>query len=141
MRNLLALVAAALVTAGIAGSYLGWYKVTTAPGPNGHRNVSIDLNTPKIQQDVAKEAKTIEHVIDKKLSGKSTSATQPVTPLSVASGATDGNASESDPLALPITPVTPVTPTYNPYQALVPITTTTPTPTPTAPKVTPVNPN
>ena len=136
MRNLLTLVAAALVTAGIAGSYLGWYKVTTAPGPNGHRNVSIDLNTAKIEQDVAKEARTIEHVIDKKLSGSSTSATQPAKPLSIASGVTDGNLSQPDPLALPVTPITPVTPTYNPYQAIVPITPTAPT----APKVTPVNP-
>ena len=52
MRNLLALLAAGvLVFLGI-GWYLGWYKISSAPGADGHRQISIDLNTNKIKEDV-----------------------------------------------------------------------------------------
>ena len=51
MRNILALAAfAVLVFAGV-GWYLGWYKVQSTPTADG-RQISIDLNTPKIRQDL-----------------------------------------------------------------------------------------
>src|SRR5262245_24792212 len=54
MRNLLALLAAGvLVFLGI-GWYLGWYKISSTPGADGHRQISIDLNTNKIKEDVNK---------------------------------------------------------------------------------------
>lgn len=54
MRNLLALSAAGvLVFLGI-GWYLGWYKISTTPSADGHRQISIDLNTNKIKEDVNK---------------------------------------------------------------------------------------
>ena len=54
MRNLLALVAAATLTFVGLGWYLDWYKIRSDPGPAGHRNVNIDLNSPKIIEDVHK---------------------------------------------------------------------------------------
>jgi hypothetical protein len=51
MRNLLALVAAAVLAFAGIGWYLGWYKVQTDSTPTG-RHISIDLNTPKIREDV-----------------------------------------------------------------------------------------
>jgi hypothetical protein len=53
MRNLLALVAAALLAFAGIGWYLGWYKVETDATPTG-RHISIDLNTPKIRDDVGR---------------------------------------------------------------------------------------
>jgi hypothetical protein len=54
MRNLLALGAAGLLGFAGIGWYLGWYRVQTTPTADGHRQISIDLNTPKIKEDVGK---------------------------------------------------------------------------------------
>lgn len=51
MRNLLALGAAALLGFAGIGWYLGWYRIESAPTSTG-RHISIDLNTPKIKEDV-----------------------------------------------------------------------------------------
>jgi hypothetical protein len=66
MRNLLAFCAALLVTAAIAGHFLGWYRFTTTPTVGGHRNVTIDINTVKMESDVEKGFQKVEHMIDKK---------------------------------------------------------------------------
>src|SRR5262249_46095124 len=52
MRNLLAFAAAAVLTVAALGWYLDWYKIQVAPAPNGHRNVSIDINAKQIGQDL-----------------------------------------------------------------------------------------
>jgi hypothetical protein len=70
MRNLLALFAAcALMFFGL-GWYLDWYKVKTDSGPSGHRSVNIDLNSPKIVEDVHKGVQRgeekLQSVLDKK---------------------------------------------------------------------------
>lgn len=51
MRNLLALGAAALIGFAGIGWYLGWYKFQTEATDTG-RQIKIDLDTPKIKQDV-----------------------------------------------------------------------------------------
>ncbi len=51
MRNLLSLGGSALLAFAGIGWYLGWYKVQSTPTATG-RNISIDLNTPKIKDDV-----------------------------------------------------------------------------------------
>ena len=53
MKNLLALGAAALLGFAGIGWYLGWYKFQATPTASGE-HISIDLNTPKIKQDVGK---------------------------------------------------------------------------------------
>jgi hypothetical protein len=54
MRNLLALIGAAVVVFAGLGWYLGWYQLGTQPGTDGHRTINVDLNTKKIQQDEQK---------------------------------------------------------------------------------------
>lgn len=52
MKNLLALAAFALLLFAGVGWYLGWYKIQSSPSADGHRQISIDLNTPKIKDDL-----------------------------------------------------------------------------------------
>lgn len=53
MRNLLALGAAGLIGFAGIGWYLGWYRFQTEPTETG-RQIKIDLNTPKIKEDVGR---------------------------------------------------------------------------------------
>src|SRR5215813_6712393 len=79
MRNLLALLAAGvLVFLGI-GWYLGWYKISSTPGTDGHRQISIDLNTNKIKEDVNKGESRLHDAL---LNDKN----QPGTPSKVTTG-------------------------------------------------------
>ena len=52
MRNLLAFLAAAALTVGGVGWYRGWFVFQTNTQPSGHRNLSIDINSPKIGEDL-----------------------------------------------------------------------------------------
>lgn len=52
MRNLLAFVAALVLTAVGVGLYLDWFKVRTATPNAGRRTVNIDVNTEKIGDDL-----------------------------------------------------------------------------------------
>ena len=53
MRNLLALGAAGLIGFAGIGWYLGWYRFQSEPTATGHK-INIDLNTPKIKEDVGR---------------------------------------------------------------------------------------
>ena len=66
MRNLLALLGAALVTFAIAGWWLDWYRVKTKPDAAGHREVNIDINGPKIKEDLHKGGERLREAIDHK---------------------------------------------------------------------------
>lgn len=52
MKNILALLAFGLLVFAGVGWYLGWYKIQSTPTADGHRQISIDLNTPKIKEDL-----------------------------------------------------------------------------------------
>jgi hypothetical protein len=65
MRNLLALAAAAVLTFVVVGWYLGWYKFQSTPEPDGHRQVTIDLNSKKIGEDLKKGEAKLHGVLDK----------------------------------------------------------------------------
>jgi hypothetical protein len=54
MRNLLALAATALIVFAAVGWYLGWYSVSSITEPDGHKDIHINLNNPKIAVDVKK---------------------------------------------------------------------------------------
>src|SRR6185312_10344748 len=81
MRNMLAFLAAATLTLFAVGWYLDWFHLQSVPGNSGHRNVTIDINTRKIQQDLTEA----EHKVEKKLAEKSSSTAQttadPVKPM------------------------------------------------------------
>ncbi len=77
MRNLLALMALICLTVAIAGWYLNWYHITTAPADNGHSKLNIDFNTSKIAADTQKGVQSgaawVNNLLD---SAKQTSATE-----------------------------------------------------------------
>jgi hypothetical protein len=66
MRNILAFLAlAALLIAG-AGWYLGWYQMKSEPATDGHREITIDINGPKIGQDLDKGKARLRELLDSK---------------------------------------------------------------------------
>jgi hypothetical protein len=66
MRNMLAFLAAAALALVAVGWYLDWFSLHTVPGESGHSRVTIDINTPKVRQDVH----AAEEKIEKKLAAK-----------------------------------------------------------------------
>jgi hypothetical protein len=65
MRNLLAFLAAAVLTFLGLGWYLDWYRISSVPEAGGHRKVEIDLNTPKISADVEKGEEKVRKMLEK----------------------------------------------------------------------------
>jgi len=65
MRNLLALVGAAILTFGGLGWYLGWYKLEPAPSSApGHHSVTVDINAQKIATDLNEGEQKAKQVIE-----------------------------------------------------------------------------
>ena len=62
MRNLLALLAAAVLAFAGVGWYLGWYQVDSQTSTSGHQNVNIDINGSKIISDVKKGKQVVEEM-------------------------------------------------------------------------------
>lgn len=83
MRNMLALVGAAVVAFGGVGWYLDWFKIHSTPAPSGHRSVNIDIDTVKIGEDLHRGTVKVQEVLDKKKDGETKTASP---------GKTDGKA-------------------------------------------------
>ena len=66
MRNVLALVGAAVLTFAAVGWYLGWYQLHSSTDSAGHREVEIDFDTPKIKADINKGKKNLRQMLDNK---------------------------------------------------------------------------
>lgn len=66
MRNLLALLGAALVAFAIVGWYRGWYQLETEPGAGGQRDVKIEINGPKIEKDLHHGTQKLENALENK---------------------------------------------------------------------------
>ncbi len=79
MRNLLALGAAALIGFAGIGWYLGWYKFESTPTATG-RHISIDLNTPKIKEDVGHGKEKLRDILSDDKSSSNPAPGAPVTP-------------------------------------------------------------
>jgi len=61
MRNMLAFLAAlVLIFAGL-GWYLDWYRLGTSQISEGHRQITIDINTAKIGQDLSKANEKLQN--------------------------------------------------------------------------------
>jgi len=58
-KNLLALGAAGLIAFVVVGWFLGWYHIQSVPTSNG-REFKVDLNTPKITEDINKGKVKVE---------------------------------------------------------------------------------
>ena len=65
MRNMLAFLAAVVLTVAVLGWYLDWYKVGTHPAAEGHQNLSIDINTTKIGTDLQKGEENLQKILEK----------------------------------------------------------------------------
>jgi hypothetical protein len=77
MRNTLALIGLVVVLVVAGGWYLGWYKLSSEPGTDGHRKVNVDVNTDKIIQD---EKKVQQKVGDLIQTGGTSGSTPPPAP-------------------------------------------------------------
>jgi hypothetical protein len=65
MRNLLALLGAAVLTFVVVGWYLGWYSFAAAPGSSpGHESVTIDIDRKKIDADIHKGERKVEEALE-----------------------------------------------------------------------------
>jgi hypothetical protein len=80
MRNLLALIGAAVVAFVVVGWMLGWYKVKTTTTPEGHRQVNIDLNGPKIKEDLARGRERLSGFLEQSSSQSAPPAAPITTP-------------------------------------------------------------
>jgi len=64
MRNILALIGAAVVAFLAVGWYLGWYQVSRTSSPGGKQAISVDLNSDKISNDVKKAGEQGAEIVD-----------------------------------------------------------------------------
>jgi hypothetical protein len=64
MRNLLALIGAALVAFLVVGWYLGWYQISTPSSPGGKQSFQVDINSDKITDDVKKGVEQGSEFVD-----------------------------------------------------------------------------
>jgi hypothetical protein len=73
MRNMLAFLAAVVLTIGGLGWYLDWYKVRSETLPSGHHNVNIEIDTAKLAKDLQKGEEKIHDLLEKQSKEKSAS--------------------------------------------------------------------
>jgi hypothetical protein len=86
MRNLLALVGAAVLTFAGAGWYLGWYKLQPALSATpGHQSVNIDIDRHKMDADIHKGEQKVEQALEKAVEGTTARAPQSPSPIKSAS--------------------------------------------------------
>jgi hypothetical protein len=64
MKNVLALVGAALVAFLALGWYLGWYQISSLPSPNGKQAIHVDINSDKVTNDVKTGVEKGEQIVD-----------------------------------------------------------------------------
>jgi hypothetical protein len=76
MRNMLAFFAAVVLTVAGVGFYLDWFNIRSTPSPDGHRSITLDVDTEKISEDFHKA----EERLQKRLAEKAREKQPPVTP-------------------------------------------------------------
>jgi hypothetical protein len=81
MRNLLAFLGALIITLVVVGWFQNWFQFRTTANPdNGNRNLTIDINTTKVGDDLNKTEKNVQTFIEEKSKEVKTPATtQPAT--------------------------------------------------------------
>jgi hypothetical protein len=79
MRNILAFLGALVVTLLLVGWYENWFQVRTTPGTDGNRNISIDIDSTKVTNDIEETERKIETFIEEE-SKKAKAAPQPTQP-------------------------------------------------------------
>lgn len=69
MRNLLALAAAAVIAFVVVGWFLGWYEITSVATSSG-KEYKVDINSPKITEDITKGKEKLREALDKEAVGQ-----------------------------------------------------------------------
>jgi len=65
MRNLLALVGAAVILVAVVGWYRNWYSVETTPSSGGHQSVNIDIDRSRISDDIHRGEERIQDALER----------------------------------------------------------------------------
>ena len=65
MKNTLAVIALVVIAFAAVGWYLNWYGINLVPTQDGHHKVTIDLNTPRITQDLQKGREQVVKLLKK----------------------------------------------------------------------------
>jgi hypothetical protein len=60
MRNTLAFLAALVITVAAVGFYLDWFNIRRTPASDGHKSITLDVNTDKILQDARKAEEKLQ---------------------------------------------------------------------------------
>jgi hypothetical protein len=77
MRNILAFLGALVVTLVVVGWYENWFQFRTTPAPDGKRNITVDIDSTKVTNDVEEAEHKIETLIEEEVKkAKSTSPAQ-----------------------------------------------------------------
>ena len=107
MRNLLALVGAAVVGFGGVGWYMGWYKLSYARTLDGNIQVSTTVHSEKVVKDVNEGAKHLGALAGEQLDKAQTEAKAAAVPTP---GTTPGPVTIPAPTPTPTPPVPPAPP-------------------------------
>ena len=81
MKDMLALLGAALVVFAGLGWYLGWYQIASTTDSQGNRHIELDLNAKKIGTDISKAGQTIGNKLSS-TDGKQPSTDPQIVPAS-----------------------------------------------------------
>lgn len=81
MRNMLALIGAAVVGFGGVGWYLGWYKLSVSKSADGTLQVTTNVDTNRVVKDAGDGARHVGEFIGTQVeNAKKDAANTPVTP-------------------------------------------------------------
>jgi hypothetical protein len=78
MRNVLAFFGALVITLTVVGWYENWFQFRSTPGADGNRNLSIDIDSKKVNDDIKKTEGNIQEFIEER--AKEAKAAAPTTP-------------------------------------------------------------
>jgi hypothetical protein len=65
IKNLLALVGLVVVAFGVAGWYLGWYKIGEQADADGHQQIRIQVNSGQVVNDLKKAEHEVVNDLNK----------------------------------------------------------------------------
>jgi hypothetical protein len=81
MRNILALIGAAVLVFAVLGWYFGWYQLGTEPAADGHRKINVGVDPEKIVKDVEKAEQKVGNLITNDTKGTTVTPTPSTAPV------------------------------------------------------------
>lgn len=92
MRNMLAFLAACLLTFCCVGYYMNWFQIRTTPATSGEKSFTVDINTKKIGADVLKLNEKVQERLAEKARDGADEPKKPATEPAAAQNAKTGTA-------------------------------------------------